>query len=215
MHGHSTLPSSQCQPRILRCSQHHTVPTLGDARLRGPAGSAPPPPSPCPKVLTQPLGHAHPDGDLQTPAPYNPPTLELPKTRGWCCQRDRALPCTTRTTSPPHISPRCLGQQQGVPTSGDLADDPHGDVGAGAQAPHAVAALDPVAAVLAEHAGPRVVLAPVGVVHGGVVMPNQGAAWEMEELGLGRLKGMSHLCPSSESTGRCDGAMGRGDGAPS
>lgn len=49
--------------------------------------------------------------------------------------------------------------------------------------PHAVAALDPVAAVLAKHAGSRVVLAPVGVVHGTVVMPNQGATWKMGKLG--------------------------------
>lgn len=92
--------------------------------------------------------------------------LSVLPVRQLCC----AAPCS------PYMNPEALGSRRG-PTSGDLANDPHGYVCAGAQTPHAIAALDPVAAVLAKHAGPRVVLAPVGVVHGSVVMPNQGATW--------------------------------------
>lgn len=39
-------------------------------------------------------------------------------------------------------------------------------------------------------------------------MPNQGATWEMGKLGLRRLKRTLHFCPSSESTRRCDRALG-------
>lgn len=60
-------------------------------------------------------------------------------------------------------------------TSRELADDAHGDVGAGPRAPQPAAALDPVAAVVAQHAGAQAWGPPVGVVHSCVVLPDQGA----------------------------------------
>lgn len=61
-------------------------------------------------------------------------------------------------------------------TSRELADNAHGDVGAGAGPPLPAAALDPVAAVVAQHAGAQARGPPVGVVHNGVVLPDQGAS---------------------------------------
>lgn len=123
-----------------------------------------------------------------TTAPSSSPQIPLrhnsPK-HGQPCQQDTALPCST-LPRPPH-SP-----QHEVPTSGDLADDTHGDVGAGPQAPDSIAALDPVAAVLAQHAGPCVMLAPVGVVHSCVVVPNQGASWKRKNWVWGCQRG----CPA-------------------
>lgn len=61
-------------------------------------------------------------------------------------------------------------------TSRELADNAHGDVGAGAGPPLPAAALDPVAAVVAQHAGAQARGPPVGVVHNRVVLPDQGAS---------------------------------------
>ena len=60
-------------------------------------------------------------------------------------------------------------------TSRELADDAHGDVGTGPRAPQPTAALDPVAAVVTQHAGAQARGPPVGVVHSCVVLPDQGA----------------------------------------
>lgn len=65
-------------------------------------------------------------------------------------------------------------------TSRELADNAHGDVGAGARPPLPAAALDPVAAVVAQHAGAQARGPPVGVVHNCVVLPDQGASYGKE-----------------------------------
>ena len=68
----------------------------------------------------------------------------------------------------------------GALTSRELADNAHGDVGAGAGPPQSTAALDPVAAVVAQHAGAQAGGTPVGVVNCGVVLPDQGASYGKE-----------------------------------
>ena len=60
-------------------------------------------------------------------------------------------------------------------TSRELADHAHGDVGTGTRAPQPAAALNPVATVVAQHAGAQARGPPVGVVHSCVVLPDQGA----------------------------------------
>lgn len=65
-------------------------------------------------------------------------------------------------------------------TSGELADYAHGDVGAGARPPQSTVALDPVAAVVAQHAGAQARGPPVGIVHSCVVLPDQGASYGKE-----------------------------------
>ena len=75
-------------------------------------------------------------------------------------------------------------------TSRELADDAHGDVGAGPRAPQPAAALDPVAAVVAQHTGAQAWGPPVGVVHSCVVLPDQGSPCGKGGIGGGALLGM-------------------------
>lgn len=65
-------------------------------------------------------------------------------------------------------------------TSRELADNTHGDVGAGARPPQPAAALDPVAAVVTQHAGAQTRGPPVGIVHSCVVLPDKGASYGKE-----------------------------------
>lgn len=74
-----------------------------------------------------------------------------------------------------------MGEKRGYGlTSRELADHAHGDIGAGAWTPQAAAALDPVAAVVAQHAGAQAWGPPVGVVHSCVVLPDQHAPCERQ-----------------------------------
>lgn len=71
---------------------------------------------------------------------------------------------------------RRLSSAPNALTSRELADDSHGGVRAGPGPPQPIAALDPVAAVVAQHAGAQARGPPVGVVHSCVVLPDQGAS---------------------------------------
>lgn len=76
-------------------------------------------------------------------------------------------------------------------TSRELADNAHGDVVAGARLPQPAVALDPVAAVMTQHAGAQARRPPVGVVHSCVVLPDQGASCRKE--GTEGVQGKGHM----------------------
>lgn len=61
-------------------------------------------------------------------------------------------------------------------TSGELAHNSHGDVGTSTGAPQPAAALDPIAAVVAQHARAQARWSPVRIVHSCVVLPDKHAS---------------------------------------
>lgn len=61
-------------------------------------------------------------------------------------------------------------------TSRELADNAHGDVGTRARPPQPAAALDPIAAVVTQHARAQARGSPVRIVHSCVVLPDQHAS---------------------------------------